>query len=426
MRHNIIFAFVTSLLLTNFALAATELQKSARDAVSGDKNASTAAIRTLRSHKQEGLNALFAEYSAEINQIRSGHTPVKNWTNISDAIDSVAMQKDAYSSRLYWHTDLEEALREAKASGKPMLSLRLLGNLNEEFSCANSRFFRSVLYSDPSIADTLREKYVLHWESVRPAPRITIDFGDGRKLVRTITGNSIHYILDSSGMIIDALPGLYSPDKFGNYLNRISELTGSENYNPRMAAFYRTETALAITQDWRGKLVLLGKDPDRRTPGPRGQMNPTADVPTALDAAPIAVTKSAIELPTVLSLSPEIDRLKFSTEVDDWKPLARLAGEVGFSPESIALMRSKTMNLNENEFAAMIANLKTYIALDTAQNEYRLHTTILTWLDPIRSTLLSEFNDSVYSDLFLTPGTDNWLGLYSPDIYSAIENSGLQ
>ena len=55
---------------------------------------------------------------------------------------------------------------------------------------------------------------MLHWQSVRPVPTVTIDFGDGRKLERTLTGNSIHYILDSQGRPIDALPGLYGPQAF--------------------------------------------------------------------------------------------------------------------------------------------------------------------------------------------------------------------
>ena len=39
-----------------------------------------------------------------------------------------------------------------------------------------------------------------------PAPRITIDFGDGRQIVRTITGNSIHYVLTSDGQEIAGIP----------------------------------------------------------------------------------------------------------------------------------------------------------------------------------------------------------------------------
>src|SRR5207302_894835 len=114
-----------------------------------------------------------------------------------------------FTSRLYWYTDLDQAQAAAKASGKPILTLRLLGRLNEEFSCANSRFFRTVLYANAEVSQRLREHFILHWESVRPVPKVSIDFGDGRKLERTITGNSIHYILDCDGHIIDALPGLY-------------------------------------------------------------------------------------------------------------------------------------------------------------------------------------------------------------------------
>ncbi|HEV7573773.1 MAG TPA: hypothetical protein VGQ21_19940 [Thermoanaerobaculia bacterium] len=43
---------------------------------------------------------------------------------------------------------------------------------------------------------------------------MTIDFGDGRVLHRTITGNSIHYLLDATGRPLDALPGLYAPKAF--------------------------------------------------------------------------------------------------------------------------------------------------------------------------------------------------------------------
>ena len=130
------------------------------------------------------------------------------------AQDRACRQLDCWASGLNWHTDLEAARAEARASGKPILSLRLLGRLDEELSCTNSRFFRTVLYADPRVSEVLRDEFVLHWQSLRPAPRLTVEFGDGRKLVRTITGNSVHYVLDAEGRVIDALPGLYSPPEF--------------------------------------------------------------------------------------------------------------------------------------------------------------------------------------------------------------------
>lgn len=130
------------------------------------------------------------------------------------ALDELCQQRDCYASRLYWYTDIEQAKAAARTSGKPILSLRLLGRLDQDLSCANSRFFRVALYPNSEISKLLQDHFILHWQSVRPVPKVTIDFGDGRKLERTITGNSIHYILDASGRPIDAIPGLYSPKAF--------------------------------------------------------------------------------------------------------------------------------------------------------------------------------------------------------------------
>src|SRR5690606_29242284 len=105
------------------------------------------------------------------------------------AIGTVAAQRDADVSKLYWFTSLEQAQAEAKKRGVPILSLRLLGRLDEELSCANSRFFRTALYANAKVSKELRERFVLHWSTERPAPLVTIDFGDGRKVQRTITGN---------------------------------------------------------------------------------------------------------------------------------------------------------------------------------------------------------------------------------------------
>ena len=75
-----------------------------------------------------------------------------------------------------------------------------------------------MLYSNADVSEYLKDHYVLHWKSVRPVPKVTIDYGDGRKLERTLTGNSIHYILDSEGRPIDAIPGLYGPFAFRRIL----------------------------------------------------------------------------------------------------------------------------------------------------------------------------------------------------------------
>src|ERR1043165_141800 len=132
----------------------------------------------------------------------------KHGAGPSAALDAICAQKDAHTCQLYWFTDLAAASAEARRTRRPILSLRLLGRLDEELSCANSRFFRKLLYPDPQINQALRRDFVLHWQSLRPVPRVTIDFGDDRRVERTLTGNSVHVVLDGRGRAVDALPGL--------------------------------------------------------------------------------------------------------------------------------------------------------------------------------------------------------------------------
>src|SRR5689334_8323640 len=103
-------------------------------------------------------------------------------TRPAAGLDRVCAQKDAHTSLLYWFTELPAAVAEARRTGRPILSLRLLGRLDEELSCANSRFFRKLLDPEPRINELLRRDFVLHWESVRAVPKVTIDFGDGRRV----------------------------------------------------------------------------------------------------------------------------------------------------------------------------------------------------------------------------------------------------
>jgi hypothetical protein len=67
------------------------------------------------------------------------------------------------------------------------------------------------------------------------------------------------------------------------------------------------------------------------------------------------------------------------------------------------------------------------VALDTVRNEYLMHSKLAVWLlrDATRMNL-EKFNEKVYAELFLTPKSDPWLGLSSADVYTAIDNGGVQ
>src|SRR5262249_9198830 len=146
----------------------------------------------------EGLVQLYTANSMQVDRLRalraSGDTAALDpaLERVSHALDAVGAQRDNWAQRLYWYTDLDKAEAAAKATGRPILSLRLLRRLDEELSCANSRFFRTALYANERVAYIMQNRFILHWQTVRPVPTVTIDFGDGRRIERTITGNSLH------------------------------------------------------------------------------------------------------------------------------------------------------------------------------------------------------------------------------------------
>src|SRR5688572_7567902 len=140
------------------------------------------SIQTVVTKKgAAGADRRVAVIDAQINELE------RELARLREAIDQIGGQRSCNVSRLYWYSELSEAQAEAVRTGRPILSLRMLGRLTDEFSCANSRFFRTTLYSNEQVSDYLRDNFVLHWQSVRPVPRVTIDFGDGRVLERTLT-----------------------------------------------------------------------------------------------------------------------------------------------------------------------------------------------------------------------------------------------
>lgn len=403
-------------------------------AVSADPAESAPAIAALRASGPAGLEALFA-----LGQ-EPGLTSGPELDRLRAAMERVARQRDAYASRLYWYTDLAQATREAKSRGKPILSLRLLGNLDDELSCANSRFFRTALYPNAEVSRRLRQDFVLHWSSERPAPKITIDFGDGRKIERTITGNSIHYVLDAEGRPIDAIPGLYGPAAFLRALDATIPLaiqSASLDPNARREALrmYHADRRLALQTDWTNLLVSVGAIP-APLPDPRGS---TSATPTAAAAAPIAMTKAFVEVPMVQAIVGQVTALPSPVNGPAWETLiARYVKEARLDASSRALMHRKIASdfdplgrvripLEEAIFERRVAAFERAIAEDTVHNEYTLHRTVHEWMAMTPAVeSLKELNERIYAQLFLTPRTDPWLGLLGVDAYSGIENEGVK
>ncbi len=373
------------------------------------------AIQYLRDQGPKGFAEMMALY-------RENKKPEleKRWRLI---LDKVSRQKDSAKSGLYWHTDIEKAKEVAGKENKPILTLRLLGNLDEELSCANSRFFRTLLYPDPKVSAFLRDHYVLHWKSVRPVPKITVDFGDGRKLERTITGNSIHYVIDAEGRVVDALPGLYEADAFLNFVQRAAKFVEvyadapSKEWENAFAAWHKHQVA-TLDKQFNELIGKIGVDQSKAQTRKKLAM----DVLTDKQWTKLAALKAK-----TLRIDPVVQAI-----------IAEKAGDRPILPApnaraANALSRSKSFT--EDQLIDMVAlerrwkklqNLRQTLAFDTVRNEYTLHRRIHERL--AASGMLVEpvdlLNEWVYAELFKTPGSDPWLGLRAEEYFSAIENDG--
>ncbi len=343
---------------------------------------------------------------------------------IRAALDSLCQQRDCHASRLYWYTDLDQAKAASQKSGKPILSLRMLGQLDQDLSCANSRFFRVALYPNAEISQKLRDKFILHWSSERPVPKLTLDFGDGRKLERTVTGNSIHYVLDAKGMPIEALPGLYSPQAFLQQLTAIDAMysqykTKSLLDKDQFISDYHRDRLTQIQAKWSSELKQAGIEKL-----PRLVEIPATDASTA---ALVARSKMVVEFPMVRALRGIRTNQTALAQITDEAAWKKLASNVPskLDANSLTLMQRKLDPQSTNNVTAVAQQFEQNMALDTVRNEYLLHSQIHQWFMGGNVRDFTTLNQRVYADLFLTPKSDPWLGLNPQESFAAIDQNGI-
>jgi hypothetical protein len=326
-------------------------------------------------------------------------------------IDHAARQKDAALSGLYWYTDQASAKKAAEVEGKPILYLRLLGKLQDERSCANSRFFRTVLYADPTIATTLQKAFVLCWESERPVPELTISFGDGRKLEQTITGNSAHYALTSSGRVMDVLPGLFSPQAFRGWLDQMTALSDTCRDAGDVAAVirdYHAQEVRATDVDWQALLKRIENSTD----------------------SDFAFCRRLIVAEPRPEDLPEVSRF--------WRSAAAQEPVTVLSKHSVALMRKEQAVPNakvamivaiskcrvEDPVMSKVRLFQDDIRVDTLCNKYLLHRRVHERMQSEPDVPLAGLNAWVYAALFKTPANDAWLGLSPANVYTGLQADG--
>lgn len=371
-------------------------------------------VLELRKGKEKNLNWLKTTYwKGPLD-----YTSYKQQKKFLKLYDKVSGQKDAIASELFWYNTTEEALAEAKKLNRPVLSLQMLGDLSDDFSCANSRFFRTLLYSDPKISQILRENFILCHESVINVPKVIIEYPDGQKQIQTITGNSMHLLLDKDGKILDALPGLYGPEYFRKWLQQFSD-----------------PLAMANIKDVQKQKLETLKDPLLKEALEKEEWNdlvdenslPAGSPVAALKASEISAAKVALERPLYNSLKgAEKTGIKKSPRVN----IQTFPGYAAYgfvwetvSKETINLIASKK-HYSEEELKSTISDLSDNLSKESVRNDVKLHATILQWLNDKSDISKKEFVENVYSKLFLTPLNDAKMGLYDRSIFSGLTEDG--
>ena len=385
----------------------------------------------------------------------------------------------AYANReakLFWFTDLEAAKKQAKTEKKPILSLRMLGNLSDEYSCANSRLFRVLFYADPKISTVLRQKFVLHWKSERPVPVVTIDMGDGRKIKRTLTGNSAHYLLAESGEVLDVLPGMTTPAAFANWLEDGQKLRANWKSAPDPAKFLAHYHDQKLAQVWSGFSYVDARWVKRQievTKSLNPLENPDAprEIPIAEMAGRYYVSKIAMEgtvldamrefnsQPSALGMANDFNRdyrLNFSNLNPKTEPILDEAAknriralapvvaqevEIPLPPKNgltsypatqfdqipiqrvLKDRRPKTKTVSG--FEVLIAQLENDIQTDASAGQTRMLAPIHASFAAGKQGDLETLNRKIYDRLFLTPQNDKWLGLSGQNTFVALQNGGL-
>lgn len=376
-------------------------------------------VAALRAKGPAGLEVALARFEAADGDERA---------ELAELVDRVAGQRYATYSRLFWYTDRERALEAARESGKPVLSLRMLGRLDEDYSCANSRFFRIALYANEKVSAYLRDNFVLHWSSERNAPKITVDYGDGRVMHRTIAGNSAHYVLDFTGRPVDVLPGLFGPEAFMTELETSRSLAieaaalSVKELSARLAAHHKARGA-AVQQMWSDVGAMI-RVPSQWTADSTLQTAEMLTMSKMLIEVPMA---SRVQLGTQMS-SVQWDKLMRERLVEAAKVTVKLDDS---SRRLLASLRpsdwqSEPGDLDEAGLDALVVAFEKNIAADTMINQLTLRWQIHAHLQrPDAPRAFAAVNEWVYATLFRTPASDPWLGMSAVGAVTGLPSDGI-
>jgi hypothetical protein len=124
-----------------------------------------------------------------------------------------------------------------------------------------------VLFSKKEVAGFINLHFEASWQSVRPAPIVRIDFGNGNVVTRTLHGNIATYVCSAQGNVLDVLPGIYEPDAYVQQLDQFRLLPGYlkdkdagdaplKTYHQKQAELLKDKKERAVLVEARGASIL--------------------------------------------------------------------------------------------------------------------------------------------------------------------------
>jgi hypothetical protein len=143
-----------------------------------------------------------------------------------------------------------------------------------------------VLFSDDQVAKVINEQFEPVWQSLRPVPRVTIDFGNGAVVKRTLHGNVATYVCSADGKVLDILPGIYEPKTYTRELSKLTRLVRSglrsrsgadsfwRNYHRSQAESLAAASNPPAKPVFRGASIFATERPTRRAI--QGEQPPTS------------------------------------------------------------------------------------------------------------------------------------------------------
>ncbi len=110
---------------------------------------------------------------------------------------------------VHWHAGgFDAAMAASKESGRPVLLFELLGDLDDAHCGADGQLARSVLFSNPGVAEVMNGSFECAWRSMGNVDRSRAVSAGGASAGRPPGGSAAMWICDGNGVVMDVLPGV--------------------------------------------------------------------------------------------------------------------------------------------------------------------------------------------------------------------------